>query len=66
MGFDDMNFAEMLNPPLTTIRQDAHVFGRQGVRSLLALLNNEPQEMLTRVPVALVERSSVASLRTKV
>ncbi|MDF1670230.1 MAG: LacI family DNA-binding transcriptional regulator [Roseovarius sp.] len=59
IGFDDMSFAEMLDPPLTTIKQDAHTFGRQGVRAMLALLKKKPLPPIVRVPVELIERASV-------
>ncbi|MDJ1009236.1 MAG: LacI family DNA-binding transcriptional regulator [Paracoccaceae bacterium] len=62
VGFDDMNFSGLLHPPLTTVRQDAEVFGREGVRALLRLLKGEPTVEVVRVPVSLVARDSVASV----
>ena len=60
IGFDDMPFAKLLNPPLTTIRQSATEFGRRSVRRLLSLIDNEVmQGEVERVPVELVIRQSV-------
>ena len=60
VGFDDMPFAELVNPPLTTIRQPVPEMGRQAFQLLLALLNDQPAAPLTRLPVELVVRRSVA------
>lgn len=60
VGFDDMPFSELLNPGLTTIRQPAAELGRVGVRRLLSLLARQPTEAVTRLPVELIERQSVA------
>jgi len=61
VGFDDMAFAELVDPPLTTVRQPVGEMGRLAVRHLLALLDGgdaPPPE--TRLPVRLVIRHSVA------
>ena len=62
VGFDDMPFAELVNPPLTTIRQPVPEMGRQAFQLLLALLNEQPATPLTRLPVELVVRQSVAPM----
>ncbi|WP_252822492.1 LacI family DNA-binding transcriptional regulator [Mesorhizobium liriopis] len=61
VGFDDMPFADMLAPALTTVRQPVNAMGQAACRSLLALLNNQETAPVTRLPVALVERQSVAN-----
>ena len=38
VGFDDMEFASLLMPPITTVRQSARELGRAGVAILLAML----------------------------
>jgi LacI family transcriptional regulator len=58
-----MAFAEMIDPPLTTIRQPIAALGRLGFQTLLALLNKEKPVTLKRLPVELVERHSVAPPR---
>lgn len=59
VGFDDMPFADLVNPALTTIRQPVSEMGRVAVRHLLALTNGESPPPLTRLPVDLVLRNSV-------
>lgn len=44
VGFDDMFFAEMLRPPLTTVRQPVKSLGETGVRLLLELINGKDRE----------------------
>lgn len=60
IGFDDISFGALLTPPLTAIRQPVEQLGRQGFQALLALLNGEAPPLLTRLPVELVRRASVA------
>ena len=59
VGFDDMPFAELVNPPLTTIRQPVPQMGRIAFQLLLALMNGEDAAPITRLPVELVQRKSV-------
>lgn len=65
VGFDDMAFAELVDPPLTTVRQPVAEMGRLAVRHLLALLDGQTVSAETRLPVHLVTRQSVAPPRTK-
>lgn len=60
VGFDDMPFADLLNPPLTTIRQPVARMGRIAFQLLLALMTGQPAAPLTRLPVELITRGSVA------
>jgi LacI family transcriptional regulator len=61
VGFDDIGYADLLDPPLTTIRQSAAELGRQGVRLLLGILGGKrvPRAPI-KVPVELVVRGSVS------
>jgi LacI family transcriptional regulator len=63
VGFDDMPFAELVDPPLTTVRQPIAEMGRIAFERLLALLNQVKVPALTRLPVELVERRSVTRLQ---
>lgn len=63
IGFDDMPFADLIAPGLTTIRQPIAAMGRLAFKTLLALMNQEQPQMLTRLPVELVDRKSVAAPR---
>ncbi|GGF41207.1 cytochrome-c peroxidase [Youhaiella tibetensis] len=60
VGFDDMPFAELTSPALTTIRQPIAAIGRLGFQTLLALLNKQDVADVTQLPVELVIRDSVA------
>lgn len=63
VGFDDMPLTELFDPPMTAIRQPIEALGRQGFHALFALLNGQQPEMLTRLPVRLIERDSVGAPR---
>lgn len=60
VGFDDMAFAPLVDPPLTTIRQPVTAMGELAVQHLLALLEGQTAPAETRLPVELVTRQSVA------
>jgi len=63
IGFDDMPLAELLQPPLTTVRQSAQNLGAEGTRVLLNVIAGEPFERVeTRLPVQLIQRGSVRKL----
>jgi LacI family transcriptional regulator len=63
VGFDDMPFAELVDPPLTTVRQPIAEMGRIAFERLLAVLNGSEAPPLTRLPVELIVRRSVAPLQ---
>jgi LacI family transcriptional regulator len=79
VGFDDMEFASLLMPPITTLRQSAREIGRAGVAILLAMLAADNADAVSaaaalapsatqgkpvhRLPVRLIERASVAPPR---
>ncbi len=61
VGFDDMPFAELLHPPLTTVRQPITQMGTLGVQTLLRRIRGESSEPgEVRLPTQLVLRASVA------
>lgn len=68
VGFDDMEFASLLMPPISTLRQSARDLGRTGVSTLLALLDGSTTAhgpaTIQRLPVQLVQRASVAAPRS--
>ncbi|HEY6634264.1 MAG TPA: LacI family DNA-binding transcriptional regulator [Acidimicrobiia bacterium] len=60
-GFDDLEFAAQLDPPLTTVRQGVGDIGHESARTLLSLLENPdsgPRRVL--LPTELVVRGSTA------
>lgn len=65
VGFDDMEFASLLMPPITTLRQSASGLGRTGVALLIAMLTDQvpAPAAVHRLPVKLIERASVGPPR---
>ena len=62
IGFDDLEFAELINPPLTVIARDARLQGSQAMDLMIRHLNSggaTPPEH-SMVDVQLVERGSCA------
>jgi DNA-binding LacI/PurR family transcriptional regulator len=60
VGFDDPPFAQVFEPPLTTIRIDPEALGGEAFEVLAALMAGEPQPPGRILPVELVKRSSTA------
>ncbi|SMY07138.1 LacI family DNA-binding transcriptional regulator [Flavimaricola marinus] len=60
-GFDDILYAALIDPPLTTVRQPVAEMGRIAFDTLLASLNGEEVPRLTILPVTLQIRNSTAS-----
>lgn len=58
-SFDDMPFADLLSPPITTVRQPIEALGRLGIRTLLAQIRGEGTPPIQRLPTELVIRRSV-------
>jgi DNA-binding LacI/PurR family transcriptional regulator len=63
VGFDDLFFAQYIEPAITTIRQPKREMGRQATEILFALLNDETPEKKNLVEGELVVRSSTAPPR---
>ncbi|MGQ9677094.1 MAG: substrate-binding domain-containing protein, partial [Chloroflexota bacterium] len=57
VGFDDLEWAELLSPPITTVAQDPLYIGHKAVELLLKRLQGESGCEEVRVPVALRIRS---------
>lgn len=66
VGFDDIPWAPLMDPPLTTVRQPLPALGAAAIRLLLGRLA-EPGRAPRRVvmPVEFVERASTAPLRER-
>lgn len=60
IGFDDLLFASLCQPLLTTIHQDIPLKAGYAVKAILSMLAGEQVEHQIAVPVSLVERESVA------
>jgi LacI family transcriptional regulator len=63
LGFDDITFAEYLDPPLTTIRQPANQKGAEAFKMLVDFLENGTPIRKQILPVELIVRSSTKSMR---
>jgi DNA-binding LacI/PurR family transcriptional regulator len=63
VGFDDLDIARVLDPPLTTVAADPAALGAAAFERLLARLAGESGPEDTVVPVRLVVRGSTAAPR---
>ena len=59
-GFDDLDFAAHLMPPLTTVRVPANEIGTKAAAYILARINNEAVLPNTEIVVNLIVRKSTA------
>ena len=66
VGFNDMLFAELIDPAPTTVRRPIAENGRIAFDRLPELLNETEAETLTRQPVELAVRRPVARLQEEV
>ena len=57
-GFDDVPFARMMVPPLTTVRAPIETAGTIGARLLINLIHLGEAQTVTRLPTELVVRQS--------
>jgi len=64
-GFDDLDFAARLVPPLTTIRVPADEIGIKAAEYLLARIENKKMMSNTEIEVNLVVRGSTGPSRTR-
>jgi DNA-binding LacI/PurR family transcriptional regulator len=60
VGFDDLPFAQVFAPPLTTIRIDPQALGSESFQVLAGLMAGEPVPPGRILPVELVVRESTA------
>jgi DNA-binding LacI/PurR family transcriptional regulator len=58
VGFDDLPFAQVFEPPLTTIRIDPQALGGEAFEVLAALMAGEPAPPGRILPVELIVRGS--------
>jgi len=63
IGFDDLEFSEFLNPPLTTIEQPKREFGEKIFQTILGLMQGEANQSIMIFP-KLILRKSTKKLRS--
>jgi LacI family transcriptional regulator len=63
VGFDDLAFAVVLDPPLTTVAADAEELGATAFHALACLLRGESPPAEQRLPVRFTVRGSTAPPR---
>jgi DNA-binding LacI/PurR family transcriptional regulator len=61
-GFDDLFFAEYLEPPLTTVRQPMRRMGEMAMENLLKLMSGEDSVAQVKVEAELVVRKSTGKV----
>jgi DNA-binding LacI/PurR family transcriptional regulator len=61
VGFDDLDLARVLDPPLTTVAADAEGLGAAAFRALFAVMSGADAEPERVLPVSLVLRESTAA-----
>jgi DNA-binding LacI/PurR family transcriptional regulator len=63
-GFDDLFFAEYLEPALTTVRQPMRRMGEMAMVNLLKLMSGEESVAQVKVEAELIVRGSTGKLKT--
>jgi LacI family transcriptional regulator/LacI family repressor for deo operon, udp, cdd, tsx, nupC, and nupG len=63
VGFDDIDLARVLDPPLTTVAADAEGLGAAAFEALFATLSGEAADRERILPVELVVRGSTGPPR---
>ena len=58
IGFDNLPYARMTRPALSTVHQDIRQLGQHAARALLSAIRGEPVADLTIQTVSFVERES--------
>jgi len=58
IGFDDLGFASLLNPPLTTVRAPTELVGRTATEQLFNILENQPTDEAITLPTEIIFRRS--------
>ena len=63
VGFDDLTFSSISNPPLTTLRVPKQEMGRMAVRRLRDMIqDNDEVKFKTQVCAQFIERASVKKI----
>jgi len=63
VGFDDIEFVSLLDPPLTTVHMPKYSLGRESARILLSRLGRKTEPSQHVLPTELIVRGSTARAR---
>ncbi|MNP77027.1 Ribose operon repressor [compost metagenome] len=58
VGYDDINIASLIVPPLTTIKQPIEDIGKLLIKVLIDKIENREVELENILPITLVERKT--------
>lgn len=58
VGFDDIQIAKYMDPPLTTVKQPIYEIGEEAINMLISLINKEDIERIKILNTNLVKRGS--------
>jgi DNA-binding LacI/PurR family transcriptional regulator len=61
IGFDDVELAQYVSPPLTTVHQPKLHLGKVAMRMILGLIDGQPAENNVLLPTQLIMRDSAGS-----
>ncbi|WP_080875739.1 LacI family DNA-binding transcriptional regulator [Oceanobacillus timonensis] len=62
IGFDDTVLAQLMDPPLTTIRQPLQTMAKETIKLLDQKIHSKTSELQLRLELELIERDSVAPI----
>ena len=62
-GFDDIELAKILHPPLTTVHVPHRLMGRTAAEILIRKVAGETETIITELPVEIAQRGSLAPPR---
>ncbi len=65
-GFDDIEPSRCAVPPLTTVQQPIDALGRQGIKTLVSLMQGKDEPQLNRLPTTVANRRSCGCAKTEV
>ena len=63
VGFDDLKFSEIVEPPLTTVRQNSREMGRNAVDKIVAMINGKEEPVFTMQPELIVRKSTAEKVK---
>lgn len=62
MGYDGLEFSQVMNPRLTTIKQDTNMIGKLAARKMISLIEDNAGHEVIFVPTRIMEGKSVKRL----